>query len=336
VSAPVLAAGVVLRDPWLLLAALAVPAALLPRRGRAPAVRLASAALLLAPGVPRGVRARLAVAPGILEAAALVLAAVALARPAERVAAPRVVEGVDVMLCMDVSSSMTATDLAPGVPGRGRTRLDVAREAALRFVEGRPDDRVGLVAFARFPDLRCPPTLDHRALAGILASVAPVEGDGPEDATGIGGAAALAARVLASGKAPSRVAILLTDGEENVAGPGASGEIDPAHAAQLCERLGVRVHVIVAGSPRPGSSPASGPGPSRVETLARATGGVVLRAADAAAMREVYARIDALERMPFESPRTELADRFLPLLAAALGLLLAARTLRATALKVAP
>ncbi len=329
----------VLRDPWWCLAALAVPAALWMRRGRAPVLRFAPAALLLGPDVPRGSRARWVSTPRALEALGLLFAVIALARPAESVPLPRTTEGIDVVLCLDVSSSMGTADMGTadmGTQDMGeRTRLQVAREAAARFVEGRPRDRVGLVVFARYPDLRCPPTLDHRALSEILASVLPVEGDGPEDATGIGAAAAEAARVLASGKAKSRVAILLTDGEENVASAAAPGEIDPAHAAQLCERLGVRVHVVVAGGETAGGG-APEPGPRRVAHLARATGGVLLRAADAGAMAQVYARIDALETTPFEEPREVLEDRHLAFLAAALGLLLAGRLLRATALEVLP
>jgi Ca-activated chloride channel family protein len=238
-------------------------------------------------------------------------------------------EGVDVMLCLDTSSSMTAADLVAG-----RTRLEVAREAAARFVERRESDRVGLVAFARYPELRCPPTLDHDALAAILLETAPVPGDGPEDATGIGAAVARGAQVLSGGKARSRVLILLTDGEENVATVGAPGEIAPAHAAQLCERLKVRVYAIVVGGAAGTSSPPEGGG--EVERLARRTGGAFHEARDAGALDAVYARIDALERSPVAASVVRLEDRHLPFLLAAIALLVAARLLSATALRVSP
>jgi Ca-activated chloride channel family protein len=321
--------GLVLRSPALLLLALLVPAALRLRQLRGePAVRFSPAPLLA--GAPLGTwRTRLLPLPRALEAAGLLLVAFALARPAERVLEPVPSEGVDVMLCLDTSSSMTAADLA-----QGRTRLEVAREAAARFVARRGNDRVGLVAFARWPELRCPPTLDHEALAALLLETAPVPGDGPEDATGIGAAVARGAQVLAQGTAPSRVLVLLTDGEENVATVGAPGEIAPAHAAQLCERLGVRVYAIVVGGAA-GAAPAPAGG-GEVERLARRTGGAFHEARDARALDAVYARIDALERSPAAASVARLNDRHLPFLLAAIALLLVARLLAATALRTSP
>ena len=116
-----------------------------------------------------------------------------------------------------------------------------------------PDDRIGLVCFARYPDLKCPLTLDHRALGEILDEVTTVESDGPEDATGIGTAVARAAQVLQRGIGESRVVILLTDGEENVATTRTPDEIAPLYAAQLCVELGVKVYAIAAGSGGPRS-----------------------------------------------------------------------------------
>jgi Ca-activated chloride channel family protein len=266
--------------------------------------------------------------PRALAAAGLLLAVFALARPAERVREALPTEGVDVMLCLDTSSSMTAADLA-----LGRTRLEVAREAAARFARRRENDRVGLVAFARYPELRCPPTLDHEALAAALLETAPVAGDGPEDATGIGAAVARGAQVLSTGKARSRVLVLLTDGEENVATVGAPGEIAPAHAAQLCERLRVRVYAIVVGGAAGGAAPAGG---GEVERLARRTGGSFHEARDAGALEAVYARIDALERSPVAASVLRLEDRHLPFLLAAIALLLLGRALGATVLRVSP
>ena len=155
---------------------------------------------------------RLLPLPWLLQIAGMLLLAWAMARPAERVPLPRESKGIDIVLCLDVSSSMKANDLAAD-----RTRLDVAKGAAAGFVAGRREDRIGLVSFARFPDLRCPPTRDHDALGEFLRDLAMVEGDGPEDATGIGAAVARAAQVLQSGAAQAKVIILLTDGEENIA-----------------------------------------------------------------------------------------------------------------------
>jgi Ca-activated chloride channel family protein len=312
--------GFVLLDPAMLLLALPVPLALLLRR-RAPAVPFAPFPLL-APA-PRSWRVALLPLPRVLQAAAILLAVVALARPARHEVLPLESRGIDILLCLDASSSMGAADM-----DGSRTRLDVARAAAARFVRARPHDRIGLVSFARFPDLRCPPTSDHDALLALLAEVATVAGDGPEDATGLGAAAARAAQVLHEGGAASPVVILLTDGEENVATKGAAGEIGPLHAAQLCRTLGVRVYAVAAGGGRGDTGP--------LARLARGTGGEFFEARDASAVAAVYERIDALEKTVFEEPRYVVEERFLPFLLAAVALLVAGRLLGATFLRVLP
>ncbi|MHC4732803.1 MAG: VWA domain-containing protein [Planctomycetota bacterium] len=193
-----------LQDPWWLLLALLVPLALWLRwRRGGPTVLFAPGAFLAR--LPGAWRVRLLPLPWLLLVAGLSLTVVALARPVRRVPVPHKSEGIDIMLCLDTSSSMTANDMDPQ-----RTRLDVAKDAAARFIAGRPNDRIGLICFARFPDLRCPPTPDHGALRELLAAVTPVASDGPEDATGIGTAVARAAQVLSGGPAKSRVVILLT------------------------------------------------------------------------------------------------------------------------------
>lgn len=311
---------IVLLHPWMLALALAVPAVLLLRRRRPPPAVLFAPAPLLG-GIRPSWRVRLLPLPAAFTAGALLLAAVALARPVERIPLPLRTEGADILLCLDLSSSMTARDLDPD-----RTRLQVAKDAAALFLRGRPGDRVGLLCFARYPDVRCPPTLDHGALAAILRGVAPVEGDGPEDATGLGAAGARAAEALRSGKARTRIAILLTDGEENVATTGTPGSIPPAHAAQLCRELGIRLYAIAAGT---GDATVLG------ETAA-ATGGRLFRARDAGAVEAVFAEIDALEKSTFEKDRFAVEERFQPWAIAALALLLIARLLGTAVLRVIP
>lgn len=314
--------ALVLREPGMLLLAALVPAALLlARRGRS-AAPLASAAL--AEPLPPTWRTRLVRLPRALEAAALLLFVVALARPAQPATIPERREGLDLLLCLDRSSSMRADDLSAG-----RARLALAKEAAAKFVAGRPDDRIGLITFARWPDLACPPTLDHRALLGILAAVEPLPDDHPEDATGIGTAVARAAETLATAGS-SRVVVLLTDGAENVARADAPGEIAPAHAAQLCERLGVRVHAIAAGADE-GSSDRR-----QVAALARRTGGTLFTARDAAGLARAWQQIATLETRPNHEARDVLHDRHRPCIAAALVLLLLGLVLGAGPLKVVP
>jgi Ca-activated chloride channel family protein len=320
--------GVALLDPWFLALAPLVPLALWLRRRRGqPALRFAPASLL-EPPLPRSARQRLLPWAAVLQLAGLLLVIVALTRPVRREPLPPRSEGIDILLCLDLSSSMSAEDLEPG-----RTRLDVAREAATRFLAGRPHDRIGLLGFARFPDLICPPTLDRRALTELLRETRLVEPNGPEDLTGIGTAVAKAAEVLRGSKARSKVVVLLTDGEENVATVDAPDEIGPPAAARICAAFGVRVHAVAAGGTAPDAPPLdTGP----IERLAAETGGRFFAARDAGAVGAVYAAIDALEKTAFDAPRFSIEERFLPYLLLAVGLLVAARMLQATWLAVLP
>jgi Ca-activated chloride channel family protein len=302
------------------------------RRGRA-ALRFAPAAFLAAPTPLRSARIRLLWLLPVVELLAVGLAVFALARPVERIELPREAVGIDVLLCVDVSSSMAARDLDPQ-----RSRLEVAKAAAAKFVAGRGDDRIGLVRFARYPDLACPPTLDHEALQAFLRGVEQVTAEGPEDQTGIGLAVARAAQALRSA-APdaSRVLILLTDGEENVATEDRPGEIGPALAARMCEELGIRVYAIAVGLGKPGPDGAPTPLDTRaVEDLVEVTGGQFFVARDARAVDEVYAAIDELEATPVAEPRYELRDRFLPFALLAGLLLVIAGVARLRGLEVLP
>lgn len=315
--------GLTLLEPGLLwLLPLPLLAALVGSRRRLQGVTFAPGAL---GRVPRSWRARLVPLPLVLQVLGLLFFGIALARPATREPLPIQSEGVDILLCLDVSSSMNETDM----DGR-KTRLEVAREAGAAFVRERPGDRIGLITFARYPDLRCPPTTDHEALLEVLDGTQTVSPDSPEDATGIGGAVARAAAVLADSPSPSRVVILLTDGEENVALRGRTDEIPPAHAAQLCERLGVRVYAIAAGRLRRDVKGKEVPIDTKpVERLARRTGGTFHVARSAGDVVAVYEQIDRLETAPIEAPRYVFGERHrlylaLGILLLALGFLLSA------------
>jgi Ca-activated chloride channel family protein len=320
------AAPWLLMQPELLLLALALPLLFLLRR-RPPALPVAGVALALP--LPATWRVRLRALPRIVEAAGLLCGVVALARPVVRRALPVTRRGSDVLLCLDVSSSMGTKDLDPA-----RSRLAVARAAAERFVSARPDDHIGLVRFARFPDLVCPPTLDHEALREFLGEVEPVAADGPEDATGIGAAVARAAQVLRSSTANAKVVIVLTDGEENVFNAGAPDEIAPLHAAQLCSAVGARAYAIhVAAGDESGA--ASG-GARSLKQMAERTGGAFFSARDASSLAAVYARIDELEREEPAPPRYRFEERFIPLLITALLLVVGGRLAATSRLGVVP
>ncbi|MBK8976102.1 MAG: VWA domain-containing protein [Planctomycetes bacterium] len=327
-----------LLDPWLLAAALPLTIAALRRARRGtPALRFAPAALAIdgaarQAAFPASSRVRLRGLPRVLQALGLGAALVALARPVERVQQPLQIAGIDVLLCLDASSSMALDDL-----DRARSRLDVAKDAASRFVAARTHDRIGLVRFAKYPDVVCPPTLDHDALQQFLLGIALVDENAPEDQTGIGAAVARAAQVLRSSDARSKVVVLLTDGEENVARADTPDEIGPLRAARLCAELGVRVYTIAAGIGRLLPSRVFQPiDTTQVRELAETTGGTFYAATDARSLIEVFASIDGLEKNRYEEPRYELEDRYRPFLLAAVALLVAARALRATALRVLP
>ena len=323
--------GLTLLDPGFLMLAVLVPLALWARRRRgAPAISFAPAAF--SDTLPRSWRVRMLPVPRALQVAGLLLIVFALARPVHREQLPLASEGIDILLCLDVSSSMAARDMDPQ-----RSRLDVAKDAAARFVAGRPNNRIGLIRFARFPDLLCPLTLDHRALAVFLQDLGMVESDGLEDLTGIGTAVARAAQLLRGSLAKSKVVILLTDGEENVATADTPDEIGPLVAAGMCEELGVRVYTIAAGIGKRSRTGDFAPlDTTQVRRLAERTGGEFFEARDAGAVTRVYATIDRLEKVEFQEPRYELRERFLPFLVAAAGLLLLSRILLSTVLEVLP
>ncbi|MGB3969026.1 MAG: VWA domain-containing protein [Planctomycetota bacterium] len=315
---------------WLAVAVLAVAGL---RRRQRPLVDLAGPQ----PGaaLPTTWRARCAGLPEGLGTAALLLFVLALARPIERRPAPPAPPGRELMVVLDTSSSMAATDLAPD-----RTRLAVGRQVAAEFVLGRPHDRVGVVAFARYADLRCPLTGDHEALRTILGGLELVTREGPEDATAIGAAVGTAALALqrAGGGAPRpRAIVLVTDGEENVAGPLAPDEIAPLHAAQLCRQAGIRVHGIVVGKGKPGADGAFvALDTAAVRQLASTTGGRFFTAGDAQALAAVWAAIDSLEAVAVPVPVVEEHDLDAHAIALALVCLVLATLLAATWLRGVP
>lgn len=306
---------------------------LIAHRAASPAVRFPDAAALSA--APTPLRARLAFLPGALVVLAFVLAGVALARPQTGLTREsRTSLGVDIVLALDISSSMRAEDLGSA------SRLAVAREVLLDFARRRERDRLGAVAFARHAVTITPLTLDHEILEAQLRAV----GIGAiEDGTAIGNAIAASVNRLEGSTAESRVIVLLTDGVSN------AGEIHPLTAAGLAKTRGIRVYTVGAGSESGGEFVVRGPdGAPRVsrapgideETLRRvaaATGGRYFRARDAEGLRAVYAEIDALERTEFREPDwTSWADDGPKMAGWAAGILLLSLGLRATALRTIP
>lgn len=287
-----------LADPVFLGLLALLPALWFWRRRRRAALPWAS--LLGRSALPRTPRAALAGAPLLLELLGLGLLVLALARPQrilERIDATS--RGVDIVLVLDVSGSMTSPDLDPE---EQKSRLDMVKQVADRFVAGRRGDRVGVVTFARFPRVLCPPTLDLEAVRAFLSGVEPVRVQ-EENATAVGSGLALAVARLHQGGAKSRVVVLLTDGEENVR------EIEPLDAARAAAGFQVRVYAIAAGRYEYLRLPfgqlvkrQEELDTRELEEIARLTGGAFFRARDGEALQRIWEEIDRLER-------TELQDR---------------------------
>jgi len=268
-------------------------------------------------------RRRLAFLPGLAWVVALILLTLALARP-QLVNRERVVEseGLDIMLVLDTSGSMEERDYRIG--GRQTSRLDAAKEVMARFVQGRPDDRLGLVVFGEEAFTQVPLTLDQDTLTGFLGMVG--IGMAGDKGTALGDALAVAAKRLV--ESPSRtegahqVMVLLTDGRSNM------GQLDPMQAAEVAQSLGMRIHTIGVGTVEGERRGVSGfifggneldLDEDMLRAIASATEGSYHRAVDTTALAEVYATIDELE--PTTAETTEFVrreERYHPLLAGGL------------------
>ncbi|MDP7061672.1 MAG: VWA domain-containing protein [Planctomycetota bacterium] len=298
-------------DPLLLWTAALLPVALLVRIIWRPKAK-DFALFRFVPFLPHSHRQHTRSLPLLLQVAAVLLMVLALARPQQQQRLPVEREGIDLLLCLDLSSSMAATDLTVDAAAGSDTRLDFARRAAISFIDKRAEDRIGLVAFARDARLICPPTLDHRSLLTLLDDLEQVPEGREDDATGIGTALARSAVQLRDLPSKSKVVVLLTDGEETVATAG-SAAIKPQEAAALCREWGVRVHAIAAGPDAEATR-------QTLQAVTSVTGGRAFAARDATALEQVYAAIDQLERTRFQQLPWRQVDRYAPFLIAALVL----------------
>ena len=324
-------------DPYLLLLLLLLPALAWWRAARGECTR----AVMRYSVVDRIVRAdrrrtgRWRHAPFGLRLLALALLLIAFARPQAGVTAENVAtDGIDVVLVLDLSSSMLAEDLEPN-------RIGAARAVAADFVRGRPNDRIGLVVFAGEAFTQAPLTLDHGVVTTLIEEL---EVGVVEDGTAIGMGVATAVKRLSDSAAESKVIVLLTDGRNN------RGSIDPATAARMAQALGVRIYAVGAGArgaaPVPVDDPLFGRRtvPMQVDVddealgeLAALTGGRYFRATDRESLERVYEEIDALETTEIEMTSfTRYGELFPYPLGAGLGLLLLEAALGRTVLRRLP
>ncbi|HUK64845.1 MAG TPA: VWA domain-containing protein [Dongiaceae bacterium] len=236
----------------------------------------------------------------LLPWAALVVAVMALARPQQGVRQSETeTRGVDIVLAIDISPSMMAEDFQP------ENRLAVAKQTARTFISQRPHDRIGLVGFAATAFNQCPLTLDHDALLELLDGL---DFGLAEDGTAIGMGLATSVAGLRTSKTPSKVVVLLTDGQNN------RGAIDPLTGADLARAYGVKVYTVLVGRggvvPVPVDDPLLGRRTQMVRMdvdeatlreIARRTGGRYYRATGSASLSSIYSQIDRLERAPIRS-----------------------------------
>ena len=284
--------------PWALLLLLVVP--WLVWRQRRPEARRAAVLWGRSGALGAGLGAAFFSVVELLPWAALALALAALARPQQGIRQSETeTRGVDIVLAIDISPSMAAEDFRPA------NRLVVARQTARDFVRQREHDRLGLVAFAATAFVQCPLTLDHDALIEMLEAL---DFGMAEDGTAIGMGLATAVSGLKESKTPSKVVVLLTDGQNN------RGAIDPLTGAELARAFGVKVYTVLVGRggvvPVPVDDPLLG---RRIEMvrmdvdegtlqeIAQRTGGRFFRAQDPAALAGIYSAIDRLERAPIRS-----------------------------------
>lgn len=308
------------------------------RQGRAASVLYPTAERV------RAVSRRRLARPGALLATLRLLGVaclvVALARP-QKVEATSEIEasGIDIVLAVDVSRSMEALDFQ--LAGEPADRLAVAKSVIDRFIGSRPNDRIGLVAFAGRPYLVSPLTLDHDWLRQNLERT---EIGMVEDGTAIGTALASSVNRLRDQDGRSRIVVLLTDGVNN------AGKVAPETVAEAARALGVRVYTVAAGTSGEAPVPVTdAAGRRRVvmarvevdeETLARVageTGGKFFRATDTDSLERIYEEIDRLEKSPVTATKYEThEDLFAYALLPGLALLLLEGVLANTRLRRLP
>ena len=272
-------------------------------------------------GSVKPLKARLVHLPIVLRLIALSVIIVAIARPQSSSSWQDIkTEGIDIVLAVDISSSMLARDFEPN-------RLEAAKEVAVEFIKSRPNDRIGLVGYSGESFTQCPLTTDHEKLINLFKDI---KNGMITDGTAIGMGLANAVNRLKESDAKSKVVVLLTDGENT------AGSIPPITAAEIAATYGVKVYTIGVGTM--GQAPMPIPDmfgrirmqmvdvnidEESLEKIADLTGGKYFRATDNEKLMNVYSEIDQMEKTIIEETQYEKKyEQFLPLALTALGLLL--------------
>ena len=293
---------------WLFL--LALPLFLAWRFGRpggAPAVVYSSLSILEPLGKPRAARA--GAFSGLLLAAGIAACIIAQARPQLSNSFTQIqASGIDIMIGLDVSGSMLTEDYT--INGERTNRVNAIKEITQRFIEARPNDRIGMLAFAGRPYLVSPPTLDH---SWLVENLDRIRIGLVEDGTAIGTALVSAANRLKNRDAKSRIIVLLSDGENN------AGRVSPETAAEAVRVLGLKIYTIGVGTDAEAPYPVLDPrtreqvrdpftgqlqyetirgefGEKTLSDVARIAGGHFFRAESSEALEGIYRQIDSLEK----------------------------------------
>ena len=275
----------------------------------------------------------------LLRIAVFVLVVLILARPQTQNSwKSQSVEGIDIMLAMDVSTSMLAEDLRPN-------RIEAAKQVAAEFIIGRPNDNIGLTIFAGEAFTQCPMTTDHASLLNLLQGVrTDIAARGLiEDGTAIGMGLANAVSRLKDSKAKSRVVILLTDGSNN------RGDLSPMTAAEIAKSLGIRVYTIGVGTNGTAPYPMQVAGgvqyvsvPVEIDSktlssIAAATEGDFYRATNNRELQNIYKEIDKLEKSKLNVKKfSKRYEAYQPFALAAVLILLLEILLRITVFRKLP
>lgn len=287
----------------------------------------------------RSWRVRIMHTPMLLRCITFVLIIFALARPQTHNSWDnKFVEGIDIMLAMDVSTSMLAEDLKPN-------RIEAAKEVASEFISGRPNDNIGLTIFAGEAFTQCPMTVDHASLLNLLRNVrTDIAARGLiQDGTAIGMGLANAITRLKNSKTKSKVIILLTDGSNNM------GDISPMTAAQIAQSMGIRVYTIAVGTNKVAPYPMPVGGtiqyvniPVDIDTktlsdIAATTEGNFYRATNTKELKRIYQDIDKLEKTKMNVKKfSKHYEAYQPFAIAAIISLLLEILLRNTVLRRLP
>jgi Ca-activated chloride channel family protein len=275
----------------------------------------------------------------ILRLIVFVLIIIILARPQTQNSwKNKSVEGIDIMLAMDVSTSMLAEDLKPN-------RIEAAKQVAAEFIVGRPNDNIGLTIFAGEAFTQCPMTTDHASLLSLLQNVrTDIAARGLiQDGTAIGMGLANAVSRLKDSKAKSKVVILLTDGSNN------SGDLSPMTSAEIARSLGIRVYTIGVGTNGVAAYPMTVAGgvqyvklPVEIDSktlsdIASTTDGDFYRATNTRELHEIYKEIDQLEKSKLNVTKfSKKYDAYQPFAALAVLLLMLEILMRITIFRRIP